>query len=229
VVIERTVAYLGPSLSRREAADLLTVPVEFRPPVRRGDLDALESDVSLVCMVDGVFHSTLAVSVREVAKALKRGVRVIGCSSMGALRAAELKGHGMSGLGAVFEMYVSGEIDSDAEVALVFHPDSHKALTEPLVNVRYAMRRAAQEHVVDASVAECFVRLASKVYYFDRTYRLLFKKATGVIAADDLARLERYLMTHAPALDVKRVDALALVAWLNDSGAALPRASGELG
>src|SRR5471032_2204112 len=93
-------AFVGPSLAGLHLPELFPDHVDIRPPIRRGDMEALPPAVTDVLIIDGVFHSTLAVSAREILGALRRGIRVYGSSSMGALRAAELHTYGMIGVGA---------------------------------------------------------------------------------------------------------------------------------
>ncbi len=73
---------------------------------------------------------------REILNALEGGIKVVGGSSMGALRASELDVYGMVGVGKIYRWYKEGAINSDDEVALVFHPETGRALSEPLVNIR---------------------------------------------------------------------------------------------
>ena len=54
---------------------------------------------------------------------MEEGIQVLGASSMGALRAAELHGFGMIGYGTIFEWYRDGLIDGDDEVALWHEPE----------------------------------------------------------------------------------------------------------
>jgi len=95
-----TVVYLGPTLSRVAAEKVLTA--EYLPPIRRGDLARLREEVRFVGIVDGEFYQSLAVSPKELLPLLKRGVKVFGASSMGALRAAETYTLGTVGIGRVF-------------------------------------------------------------------------------------------------------------------------------
>jgi hypothetical protein len=44
---------------------------------------------------------------------------IVGASSMGALRAAELDSMGMVGIGTVYQYYRDGIIESDDDVAIV--------------------------------------------------------------------------------------------------------------
>ena len=87
----------------------------------------------MVGIIDGVFAQTLAISPGEIREAAVNGIDVYGASSMGALRAAEVSS--VVGIERVFEMYRTGLIDRDDEVAVLMNPDTQEALTEPLVNI----------------------------------------------------------------------------------------------
>ncbi len=128
------------------------LPAEYRPPAKRGDLLAAVHDgATIIGLIDGVFHQESAVAHREILTAIKKGVRVVGASSMGALRAAEMDTLGMVGIGEIYRMYKSGELESDDEVALVFDPSSGLALSEPLINIRFTLKRAREEGIIDAA------------------------------------------------------------------------------
>ena len=87
----RKLAFLGPSLGLAEARGLCP-DAEFLPPIRFGDLYALSCEPpGQVLIVDGVFHDSTPVWQREILQLLRTGWRVLGASSMGALRALELE------------------------------------------------------------------------------------------------------------------------------------------
>src|SRR4051812_3590427 len=74
-----------------KAADVHRVlpRASVRAPVRQFDvLRDVRDGYHVVVIIDGVFHQTPAVSPTEIMDALRRGMLVYGCSSMGALRAA---------------------------------------------------------------------------------------------------------------------------------------------
>src|SRR5512136_3136721 len=149
--MHRIIVFLGPSLERDLAETIL--PAEYRPPAKRGDLlRAVQDGTEIIGLIDGVFHQESAVAHREILTALKKGVRVIGSSSMGALRAAEMDTLGMVGIGEIYRMFKSGELESDDEVALVFDPESGLSLSEPLINIRFTLKRARSEGIINATV-----------------------------------------------------------------------------
>ena len=124
----RIIVFLGPSLDQASAAKILAA--EYRPPAKRGDILAAVADgADIIGLIDGVFHQDCAVTHREILTAVKGGITVVGASSMGALRAAEMDTLGMTGIGRIYHMYKDGTITSDDEVALVFDPVSGYALS----------------------------------------------------------------------------------------------------
>jgi len=115
------VVFLGPSLSLDKAREMLEA--DFRPPAKRGDIyRAAREGARIICLIDGVFFQDCSVAHKEVLYALEAGARVLGASSMGALRASELDAYGMEGVGMIYEAYRSGRLVSDDEVALTFDP-----------------------------------------------------------------------------------------------------------
>src|SRR5947209_1003668 len=109
--ITRPIVFLGPSISLEEARR--TLPrADFRPPIRRGDLDGIAPS-AVVGVIDGLFAQTLAISPGEIREAIGNGVAVYGAASMGALRAAEVPG--VIGVGRIYDMYRTGAIERDDE------------------------------------------------------------------------------------------------------------------
>ena len=129
--------FVGPTAYRAEVtAGAWTT---FHPPVGRGDVDRLVEmhAPSTLVIVDGVFRDRLAVSPRELLRALGRGWRVWGLASMGALRAVELTSCGMRGFGEVYDRALGDPHFRDDEVALLHAPGpGFQPITEPLINLR---------------------------------------------------------------------------------------------
>ncbi len=105
------------------------------PPAKRGDIHrAMQLKPRIIGIVDGFFQGELSIWHKEILWAMSQGVHVFGCSSMGALRAAELHQFGMRGVGRIFESYRNGELEDDDEVALIHGPQDmdYIALSEPM-------------------------------------------------------------------------------------------------
>ncbi|MFE7117264.1 TfuA-like protein [Streptomyces sp. NPDC057654] len=125
------------------------------PPVRHGDLLQLAAGPGdTVVIIDGLWHQCAPVRHKEILVLLDSGVRVLGTASMGALRAAELAPYGMIGIGRIYEDFRTGALEADDEVAVLHTPDG-RALTEALVNLRTAIRRAAaSDRITDAQARD---------------------------------------------------------------------------
>lgn len=200
------IVFVGPSLPHEQARDILKA--DYRPPIRRGDLREIPSG-SVVAIIDGVFDQNLAVSTTEIRAALDRNVRVFGASSMGALRAVEVPG--VNGVGLIYEMYRSGVIDGDDEVAIIFNPQTMRPLCEPLVNIRYAVERLATPGTISRELASSIVRAARKLPYVERSYPQILK-AVGLNDRNQAAHLASMLASY----DLKREDAVTLLEQLRE-------------
>ena len=211
--MHKIIVFLGPSLDPAAAKKIL--PAEYRPPAKRGDiLKAVQDGAAIICLIDGVFHQENAVAHREILHAVKSGVRVIGSSSMGALRAAETDTLGMTGIGEVYRMYRSGELESDDEVALVFDPETGIALSEPLINIRCTLNRAKEDGVINATAHDALLTAARSVFYPQRTYRRIAEAAAGSVDRETRDRFLAWAGTHA--CDQKRDDAVAALGYVRE-------------
>ena len=171
----RKLVFLGPSLGLAEARGLCP-DAEFLPPIRFGDLYALSCEPpGQVLIVDGVFHDSTPVWQREILQLLQTGWRVLGASSMGALRALELEPYGMIGLGSVFEWYRAGRIEGDDEVALLHGTADmdYLPLTLPLVDVRHALGGLETQGALAPTQVSGILRAFKRMGHEVRTVRAL--------------------------------------------------------
>lgn len=195
------IAFIGPSIRRDVARGI--IDADYRRPIRRGDL-ATVAPGSVVAIIDGVFEQSLSVSPREVLAAVARGVVVFGGASMGALRAVEVPG--VLGVGRVYEWYRDEVIDRDDEVALLFDGDTGRALTVPMVNVRFAVERLSRPGTIDRDTAERLIAAALELPYERRRYPTILKVA-GLSDRADADALISMLKAH----DLKLQDAQAVL------------------
>jgi ribosomal protein S12 methylthiotransferase accessory factor len=196
------IVYLGPSLPLAEARAILAA--DYRPPVRRGDLPE-DCAGRAVVIIDGEFGQNLSVSPKEILRLLDGGASVLGASSMGALRAAELHTCGMEGAGWVFDAYRSGRITGDDEVALAYSPIDASPVTVPLVNVRCWAERLRADGHIDATLARRVLRRAQAIFYADRTPARLHKELGSVLGEEKFQALLR--LSGGAVTDVKAEDA----------------------
>jgi TfuA protein len=212
--MQKIIVFLGPSLDRITAGQILAA--EYREPAKRGDiLLAVQSGATVICLIDGVFHQENAVAHREILAALKKGVRVVGASSMGALRATEMDTLGMIGIGEVYRQYKSGELESDDEVALVFDPVSGLSLSEPLVNIRATLKKARDSGVITPAVHDTLLAAARSVFYPQRTYPRIVSAAMPPLDPETRERFLSWVET-CPC-DQKRADAIAALVYVRDT------------
>src|ERR1700722_7996310 len=131
----KAVVFLGPSLPLDEARAILPGAV-YLPPAKQAHLLSAVGihRPNVIGLIDGEFGQSLSVWHKEILFALSRGVAVYGASSMGALRAAETAAFGTRGIGRIFEMYASGELTDDDEVALSHGLDDagYRKTSEPM-------------------------------------------------------------------------------------------------
>ena len=197
-----TAVFLGPSLPLGKAREIL--PAHYYPPIRHGDLYRLRaSGIRKFVIIDGVFDLTTPVWHREILLLLREGCSIVGASSMGALRAVELKPYGMRGFGVVYDWYDSGVIEGDDEVAL-FHTDetmNFAALSQPLVNIRYNLQRAEDAGVLAANTHQVILKRIKQDYFGDRLPAALYRG----IGDSDAEPLRLFFAKHW--IDLKARDA----------------------
>lgn len=207
----RDFVFVGPSLPRSQVEALLP-GASILPPVRLGDLLRIGARAGdRVLIIDGLFLQAAPVRHKEILALLAEGVTVIGSSSMGALRAAELYQYGMRGVGEVFELYRSGAIDGDDEVAVIHTTgdDGYRALSEPLVSIRVAIGEAARDGAITADTAAALLRIAKALPFRLRSRRMLVQCARQELRAEIVEEFDAWYSGHAR--DLKADDAVDML------------------
>jgi hypothetical protein len=165
------IAFAGPSLPEADRSQFDAV--EWRPPAEAGDLLRLNAEPgTTICLIDGYFDHRPAVRHKEILLLLSQGVRIFGASSIGALRAAEMHGFGMTGVGAIWRAYARGTIEGDDEVALIHASVERdwRALSVPLVDVRATLCLARRNKIVSGEEARALLKAAASIHYIDREW-----------------------------------------------------------
>ncbi len=178
--------------------DVLSAVVQFQPKV--------------IGLIDGTFMQTLSVWHKEILYALDRGVTVLGASSMGALRAAETADFGVIGVGKIFEAYRNGTVNDDDEVVLIHGPqeEGYLPLSLPLINLRFTFEKAQREKKISKIDAESFFAIAQELYYPERSFENLEKRARERGLSEKLIRhVIEYLQDNY--VDQKKEDACELL------------------
>ena len=201
--------YAGPSAHGLAPALFEEAGVRMHPPVRRGDIDRLLArrdapGALIVC--DGIFQCVPAVSHAELGRALDAGWEVWGVSSIGAIRAWEMRDEGMRGFGEVYAMFSHFDDFTDDEMCQLHFPEPPWfPVSEPLVNVRHALATHGQQLAIsDEASAELIARLR-ELWFGDRTPERIHR-----ILEKDLAIEERRADEFLAVLTRRRVKTLDL-------------------
>jgi hypothetical protein len=94
----------------------------------------------------------------------------MGSSSLGALRAVELKKFGMIGIGKIFNLFFKGILDADDEVAVTFTGYSEYK-SDALIDIRYNLFLALKNKIIDEKTKKNILRISKKTYFPYRTYK----------------------------------------------------------
>lgn len=209
---KKIIVFTGPSLSIEEASQILEA--NYRAPIKRGDiLEAIKDSPEVIGIIDGVFHQQPAVSHREILEALKKGIKVVGGSSMGALRASELDDLGMIGIGYVYQQYKTGAIESDDDVAIILNPQTHEQLSDALVSIDYNLRKARDAGILSEEELKNISDVSKSIFYPKRTYDKIFKDSN--LDETLIEKLKKFIQEHG--CDVKRNDALEVLNYIKNN------------
>ena len=162
--------FVGPTLNG--SASLLEGGVKLLPPVKRGDIERLVSTrrPGAVAIVDGQFHQCLAVGHAEIRLAIAKGWQVWGLSSMGAIRACEMKHMGMRGYGEVYDWFCRDEDFRDDEVALTHSASPpYASLSEPLIHIRAWLQELVKKRLLTANQEKRLLKQLMSMWYGERT------------------------------------------------------------
>ncbi len=217
-----TFVFLGPTMPVERAREILP-SARYLPPVACGDvLRCRPLRPAQLVVIDGVFENTGAVWHKELLLALQDGAQVIGCSSMGALRAAELEAFGMVGMGTIFERYRDRAYTDDDEVAVMHAtgPQDWRVATIPLVNVRASAERAVDAGALTDDEARAVVETCRGVFYQERTFDAIRAALASAVPCAD--RFSAFL-DGGGYVDQKRLDAEATLAAVAAGTAPAPR------
>jgi len=179
--------------------------IKVLPPVKRGDVEQLVSSgaAGTMAIVDGQFQQCLSVGHAEIREALARGWQVWGLSSMGAIRAYEMREMGVHGFGRVYELFCKQVDFRDDEVALLHEPGPpYRSLSEPLIHLRVWLRELRRMGLLKQSEEKQVVQRLMNLWFGERTLgrarslvlELIPKKELKV--AESLADFDRFRLKN---------------------------------
>lgn len=148
----RVIAFVGPSRPAQIFDSERSI--EWRGPAARGDLDALDAAPGdVVALIDGVMITGHSPSPTECFRLMSRGVRLAGSSSVGALRAVELRNLGMTGHGWIYRRILDKTITFDDELVSDLDPRTYEATSVFPANVRFGLDAAVRAGLLEPAVA----------------------------------------------------------------------------
>ena len=216
----KPIIFLGPSLSHEKARKIFDA--DYRPPARKGDFLRLAADFDVVEMaigfVDGVFlqdYPPTPIEVYHLAR--KNGELLVGAAILGALRAVELEKFGMVGIGKIFQLYKTGKVNADDEVAVTFASEGDYQLqSEAMIDIRYNLYLAHKKGVINEKAKSVLVRLAKEIYFPHRKYTYILEEARNryPMLESEINSFGSYIRSNRKSL--KEMDAIRLVKYLKE-------------
>jgi hypothetical protein len=192
--------FAGPTLVGL-AASAAAAGVKVLPPAKRGDIAHLISrrKCGVIAIVDGQFHQCLSVGHAEIRSAIDTGWQVWGLSSMGAIRACEMRHLGVLGFGQVYDWFCRDENFRDDEVALM-HQSSppYVAFSEPLIHIRLWLRELRRIHLLASRQEKRLLDKLMSMWFGERTLHRVRAMVLDSIQAqrdevdETLANFERF-------------------------------------
>lgn len=208
----KTIVFAGPTIGETEIKRYLPEAC-IHAPVQNGDIArVLRLQPARLLIIDGYYENTAAVWHKEILLALQLGIEVVGCASLGALRAAELDRFGMSGIGDIYRDYHQQVLTDDDEVA-VLHLDAqhhYQEMNEPMVNIRASLRHACQQKIINENEEFIIVQQAKKLFYPQRHYPVILANAEQILHRS-LHDLNQWLTTNK--INQKHRDAQTALQW----------------
>lgn len=214
--MSKPIVYLGPTLRREEAIKILDA--DYRDPAKKGDFLMLsqESDEKkFVGFIDGVFlHDYPPPPIEVYHLATRKNFELIGASSLGALRAVELEKFGMKGIGKIFQLFKTGVIDADDEVAVTFVRGSNILQSEAMIDIRFNLFLAYKKGVITNETKKGFSKIAKSIYFPYRNYEDLINLTQQKYPSIhyELENFRSYILKNRDSLKAR--DAVKLLKYL---------------
>jgi hypothetical protein len=204
--------WVGPTLSATNPQDILPNCI-VHGPVQSGDILGVSptKDDTLV-IVDGIYWNAPALQLPELLWAINHcQAQVIGVSSYGALRAADLKAFGMFPYGSIAQKYAERLVYRDDEVAVMHDPEApYTSFTLPLINIRLTCDHLSSIGTLEPMVATSLFGILSEVTFISRNWVAFETVAVHAGLSRELA------LIRDAYVDYKREEALNCLAWLRD-------------
>jgi len=189
-------SFCGSEELRSEASQC----AEVRPPVQRHDVERLVAahPPGVLILVDGYFQQCLSVGHAEIRAAISAGWSVWGLSSLGAIRAYEMRDLGVKGYGRVYQRFYQHGDFRDDEVALIHEPDPpYRSFSEPLVHIRFFLRQLVSLELLTPILEERILASLMSMWFGYRTLGWL-RSSLLELAPQNAAAIEGLLANFQP-------------------------------
>jgi hypothetical protein len=218
--------FCGPTISQAEAGAKLDA-VYLQPAVQGSIVAAvLHYNPSVILLIDGGFQSEPALKHKEIMWALSRGIAVVGASSMGALRAAELSPY-MVGVGLIYRWYRRNVLAPDDAVAVLHGPEelNFAPVTDALVDLRLTFNAACRKGVISGELRQRLEVAAQSLNFRERTLLRVIAEALPKATTAEVESLHAVLA--AAFVRQKHSDALQALELVNINNFQQPNYPGE--
>lgn len=173
--------FTGPSLNHDEAKLLIGSEGVIWPPIKGGDILSLLCNDQLtspshIHIIDGYYYNVPSVRHKEIIQAIQQGIIVSGCSSMGAIRAAELEDSGMIGTGRIFDYFKTNFVSGDDEIAVAHHPEpKYDKISTPLINIRFTIDDLCKCNLLSRTIGNEILEFFQQLPFSERHLKSLEK------------------------------------------------------
>jgi hypothetical protein len=134
----------------------------------------------------------------EIRAAISAGWSVWGLSSLGAIRAYEMRDLGVKGYGRVYQRFYEHGDFRDDEVALIHEPDPpYRSFSEPLVHIRFFLRQLVNLELLTPALEESILASLMSIWFGYRTLGLL-RSNLFELAPQNAAAIETVLANFQP-------------------------------
>lgn len=203
--------FVGPTANQSfDTLNNIDNRIVIHPPVQSGDLIDLQPSKKIgIIICDGVYWTKPALQIPEILFAIYSGSIVVGVSSYGALRYADItENYGMVGYGEISDFYKKNPIGDDADVALVhdnFSP--YNTHTIPIINLFFTLKNLPS---IQEQRSKKIIDILRKIPILKRTWEN-FKKALN----DDVEMLELLEIMKKNYRDQKNIDFINAISNLD--------------
>jgi TfuA protein len=209
------VIFAGPTTFGTGLTLRSNVAIEWRPPVKRGDIEALlklKQAPTAIAIVDGTFHSYPAVGHVEIRSALNAGWLIYGLCSMGAIRAAELRHLGMRPWGRIAKQFCTDPDFRDDEVALLHEALApYRPISEPLVHIREFLSQMLAKQTMTEEQVQAVLQHLCTIWYGFRTLPRVSDLLGRLLYNPDLLRQARTQLANFHRFRSKQSDLVEFV------------------